>query len=268
MIHRVPFLNKVAALMHHIVGQSTNEVITGGIPSEEDLMAFNREILPILKGSIDCKKKCPTINLLFIGNSISEHPIIDDMLPCRELRGMMATIPEYDYIHQLCTMIAERNKMNVHWNVINVAEVFERDFMKVSFPKEIFNQLEIKDLDFVIFQLGENVSESAIYDSSIFEDAYMKLLSLFSYSIRLISIPFWPSKKKQYVMTQIAIKSNSYLVDLSHLGNGTDPENFAESQKKYKTPGVGVHPGNIGMKHIAECYYAIINAILSTKCNS
>ena len=45
-------------------------------------------------------------------------------------------------------------------------------------------------------------------------------------------------------------------------------ENFAESQKKYKTPGVGVHPGNIGMKHIAECYYAIINAILSTKCNS
>lgn len=267
MIHRVSILNKAVAHVYHIFVKSTNNA-RGGIPSEEELKSFNRQILPILSGCIGCDENRSTINLLFIGNSISEHPIIEDMLPCRELRGMMATKPEYDYIHQLCAMIEEKNDVNVRWKTINVAEVFERDFMKATFPKEIFDQVEIQDLDFVIFQLGENVSENAICDSSIFEEAYLKILSMFSHSIRLLSIPFWPNKKKQYIMTQIAIKSNSYLVDLSHLGNGTDLENFAESQKKYKTPGVGVHPGNIGMKHIAECYYAIINAILSTKCKS
>ena len=197
-------------------------------------------------------------HVLCLGNSITLHTFgrtRPGASPFWEGRwGMCASRPDSDYVHRLGRMFM---KVNVRSTImgVNIAD-WETN------PKRDKNSLfgkYMRGKDLIIIRLGENVSESAIYDSSIFEDAYMKLLSLFSYSIRLISIPFWPSKKKQYVMTQIAIKSNSYLVDLSHLGNGTDPENFAESQKKYKTPGVGVHPGNIGMKHIAECYYAIIS---------
>lgn len=42
--------------------------------------------------------------------------------------------------------------------------------------------------------------------------------------------------------------------------------NFASSQKKhYKLDGVAAHPGDVGMKHIADCYYAVINAMMEQK---
>ncbi|WP_176759776.1 hypothetical protein [Segatella bryantii] len=38
------------------------------------------------------------------------------------------------------------------------------------------------------------------------------------------------------------------------------------SQKKhYKLDGVAAHPGDVGMKHIADCYYAVINAMMEQK---
>jgi hypothetical protein len=61
--------------------------------------------------------------------------------------------------------------------------------------------------------------------------------------------------------TNIAINSNSYLVDISHLGDGTDINNFSSSYKEYKMPGVGAHPGDYGMANIAKCIYATFNAI-------
>ena len=93
------------------------------------------------------------------------------------------------------------------------------------------------------------------------DNPYTKLLALFPNSKRIITIPFWPDKNKEYATTNIAIRSNSYLVDISHLGAGTDPMNFSSSYKKYKMPGVGSHPGDYGMTNIAKCIYAAFNAI-------
>lgn len=185
------------------------------------------------------------------------------MLPCDTARGMMATSPKKDYVHQLILMIANNYKVNVKYSVVNIAEKFERDFNSKSISLNILNGAKVLHPDILIVQIGENVSEKIIKNPEKFEKEYLRLLSNFPNSKRIITLPFWPSKQKQYAITEVAIKSNSYLVDISHLGAGTDSQNFASSQKKYKKPGVGSHPGDIGMKHIAECYYATINAILN-----
>lgn len=50
------------------------------------------------------------------------------------------------------------------------------------------------------------------------------------------------------------------MVDLSHLGSGADKQNYAESYKHYKQLGVGTHPGDYGMKNIADCLWTVFNA--------
>lgn len=120
---------------------------------------------------------------------------------------------------------------------------------------------ENKEPDYLFVQIGENVAKDDILDPKKYEEEYIKLLSLFPNSKKIVTIPFWPDKNKEYATTNVAIRSHSYLVDISHLGNGTDPLNFSSSYKDYKMPGVGNHPGDYGMANIAKCFYAVFNAI-------
>lgn len=120
---------------------------------------------------------------------------------------------------------------------------------------------ENKQPDFLFVQIGENVAKDDIVESEMFENEYVKLLSLFPNSRRIITVPFWPEKEKQYAVTNVAIKSESYLVDISHLGAGTDKKNFASSYKEYTQPGVGAHPGDYGMANIARSLYAAFNVL-------
>ena len=69
----------------------------------------------------------------------------------------------------------------------------------------------------------------------------------------------------------MALSTNSYLVDLSHLPL-LESENYAKDEKKYpgdksvwKVNGIGNHPGDFGMKNIANQIFIIINAIISDK---
>lgn len=204
-----------------------------------------------------------TIKILFLGNSIALHPMVEDFLPSKQVRGMMASSSDKDYIHRLAKQIAKKHRINVKFSVVNIAD-FERQFPYHSFAKGKLSMAKVRHPDILIVQIGENVNEDDIKDPHKFEEMYICLLSLFPNSKRIITLPFWPSKQKQYAITNVAIRSNSYLVDISHLGDGTDKQNFASSQKKhYKLDGVASHPGDIGMQHIADCYYATINALMN-----
>jgi hypothetical protein len=235
----------------------------GGKPSEKALAQFNKSKLTPQNDSVMVNNADSTIKILFLGNSIALHPMVEDFLPCKEVRGMMATTPDSDYVHRLSKMIAYNHHVNVKFSVANIAD-FERNFNSEAPTLNMIEGAKIINPDILVVQIGENVSEDDIKDPHKFEEMYIRLLSLFPNSKRIITLPFWPSKQKQYAITNVAIRSNSYLVDISHLGDGTDKQNFASSQKKhYKFDGVASHPGDIGMQHIADCYYATINALMN-----
>lgn len=199
-----------------------------------------------------------TVTMLFLGNSITYHPA-----PLEEQnktpRGLAATSVSKDYDHRLTAKIARYHHCNVKYSLLDIAD-FERTFTKQPFNFHKLDNAKFKHPDILVVQIGENVDAAQLSDPTKFEKEYLHLLSFFPNSMRIVTLPFWPDKRKQYAITDVAIRSKSFLVDLGHLGDGNDPENFASSQKTYHKPGVGEHPGDVGMKRIADCYFAIINA--------
>lgn len=201
-----------------------------------------------------------TIICLFLGNSLTYTGVPDEE-PDKEKRGLTSTSKEKDYVHVLVGLIAENNRVNVKYGIVNISG-FERTFTKRSFQSDILGNIVHQRPDYLIVQIGENVSKEDMKNPSKFEEEYLKLLSLFPNSKRIVTTPFWPDKEKEYAITRVAIESRSFLVDLSHLGAGTDKNNFANSYKSYVQVGVGDHPGDYGMHNIAQCLYATFNAIV------
>lgn len=231
----------------------------GGYPTEQVLKAFNNMPLEAKNDSLIIRNCRDTVTMLFLGNSLTYTGVPDEE-PNKEKRGLTSTCVDSDYVHRVVKMVSTKHKSNIKYSICNLSD-FERSFITHPFSMRKLDKAEVKQPDILIVQIGENVSEENIKDPKKFETEYVKLLSNFPHAKRVITLPFWPSKQKEYAITNVAIRTNSYLVDISHLGDCTDPQNFAKSYKKYKKPGVGEHPGDVGMKHIADCLYATINAI-------
>ena len=245
------YRGKIVEKVQKVLGQYKS-------PSAEVLAQFNDKPLEAVNDSLMVGADS-TITCLFLGNSLTYHAVIVEE-PAEGKRGLTATNIEKDYVHVLLKTISEEHNVNIKYSILNIAQ-FERTFTKHSFEMGKLALAENKQPDYLFVQIGENVAKDDIVDAKKYEDEYTKLLALFPNSKRIITIPFWPDKNKEYATTNIAIKSQSYLVDISHLGNGTDPLNFSSSYKDYKKPGVGSHPGDYGMANIANCLYAVFNAI-------
>ena len=245
------YRGKIVEKVQKVLGQYKS-------PSAEALAQFNDKPLEAVNDSLMVGADS-TITCLFLGNSLTYHAVIDEE-PAEGKRGLTATSIEKDYVHVLLKTISEEHNVNIKYSILNIAQ-FERTFTKHSFKMSKLSLAENKQPDYLFVQIGENVVKDDIIDAQKYEDEYIKLLALFPNSKRIITIPFWPDKNKEYATTNIAIKSQSYLVDISHLGNGTDPLNFSSSYKDYKMPGVRAHPGDYGMANIANCLYAVFNAI-------
>lgn len=226
-------------------------------PSAKTLAAFNSRPLEAANDSLMIGAD-ETITCLFLGNSLTYHDVIEEE-PAAGKRGLTATSVEKDYVHILLKTIAEEHHVNIRYSILNIAG-FERTFARSSFDAGQLAWAENRQPDYLFVQIGENVPKGDAFNAEKYEEEYIKLLSLFPKAKRFITLPFWPDKAKQYATTEVAIKSKSFLVDLSHLGDGTDPMNFSSSYKDYKMPGVGRHPGDYGMLNIARSIYAVFNA--------
>lgn len=223
-------------------------------PSEKELKQFNKIPLEAVNDSLMIEADT-TISILFLGNSLTYTGVPLEE-PDKEKRGLTSTHKENDYVHKMVCMIADRKRVNVKYSMLNICD-FERTFVQNSFPESRLYNVENRMPDYLVLQIGENVSVNDIQmNPEKYRDECVKLLSLFPKSKKIMTLPFWPYVEMNYLTTSIAIEMDALIVDLSHLGNGTDESNFAYSQKHYKNPGVGKHPGDIGMGRIADCMYA------------
>ena len=161
-------------------------------------------------------------------------------------------------------MYAEKHNVNVKFSAVNIAN-FERGFVEKDFSKDAADSLSLRYVhvenpDFVIFQIGENVRpEDISKNSALFFERYCGLVNGFENARKIVCIPFWPDKEKINIITEVALATDSMICDLSHMGNGLDPDNFVSSYKKYKQPGVGVHPGDTGMDRIAKNIFSVLS---------
>jgi hypothetical protein len=194
------------------------------------------------------------IRIVILGNSLT---LIDDW---NGGAGLTASDREHDFVHVLLNKISNENNLNIEYMILNIAD-FERGFEKFDYTRlEIVKNFEP---DIIIFQIGENVVMAELnMKKEEFIENYIKLIEYCNGKDVIVCLPFWPVREKINVITEVALKSESYLVDLSHLGSGIEPLNFAKSEAKYDNPGVGMHPGDYGMSNIAKMLYITINKIV------
>jgi len=101
--------------------------------------------------------------------------------------------------------ISDEKHVNIKYSIINIAD-FERTFTNVSFNYSQLKNATVQKPDFVIFQIGENVSKEDITkNGTIFETKYLELISNFNNSVKIVCLPFWPDKNKINHITNVAV---------------------------------------------------------------
>ena len=143
--------------------------------------------------------------------------------------------------------------------VKNIAD-FERGFETYDLATGLKSELEFQ-ADIVIVAIGENVSELTTNDAKMkYAAAFGRLLSeLDSMASRrsLYEVRSGQTLQKTTSCVRQPVMPKSIFVDLSELDR--DEANMARSERKFEHAGVAAHPGDQGMRAIADAISAAIH---------
>ena len=202
----------------------------------------------------------PARRVLYLGNSITLHG------PAPAIGwtgnwGMAASAKEKDYVHLLSTEIAKATGAKPEIKVRNIAD-FERGYDAFDIEKELKAELDFHP-DLVIVAIGENVAELANEEArDKFAAAFAKLLSVLKEHGQptiFVRSSFWPHEIKDGILRKASANAGITFVDIVKVGR--DPSNAARSEREIEHAGVAAHPGDKGMKAIADEMFTAIRRI-------
>lgn len=123
--------------------------------SERVLKTFNNDVYDdFLDDEYIVNQDAKTVEFLFLGNSLIYTGVPDEE-PDKTRRGLTSTKIENDYVHKLVSMYANKYEVNVKFSCVNIAD-FERGFRDSVFSKDKLKNIQVKNPDVVVFQIGEN----------------------------------------------------------------------------------------------------------------
>lgn len=195
--------------------------------------------------------------VLFLGNSITLHG------PAPQIGwegnwGMAASAEDLDYVHLLTADIAKAAGTRPQIMVKNVAD-FERAHANFDVAKEFEKQLAFQP-DLVILAIGENVPELESDElKNKYAAAFKHLLKTLKQNDRttiFVRSSFWPNQTKDEIMRAASADAGVTFVDISDLGR--DKSNAASAERKFDHAGVAAHPGDKGMRAIADALFEAI----------
>jgi hypothetical protein len=196
--------------------------------------------------------------ILFLGNSITLHGPKAD-IGWTGNWGMAASSEDRDYVHLVTSAIARHTGSTPKIMVSNIAE-FERNYATYDVD------LQMKDLfafdpDLVVLAIGENVPALGSEDAKAqFKIGVMNILRCAlakRHPMVVVRSCFWADTAKDQALSQACQEAGGIFVDAGLLAR--DPANAARSEHSFSHDGVGAHPGDKGMKALAD---TIVQAIL------
>ena len=183
--------------------------------------------------------------LLIIGNSITRHGPKADIGWPHEC-GMAATSEENDFAHLTLE----------HINAAQPGITAELSIGRVSAEAQMrgFEHLLPTDADLVIIELGDNYRGAANVDE--FEKPYAEMVAAFREAgvEHILCVGTWGNGKLDPFIEAAAEKHGATFVRIGHLF--ADPANRAVSEGHFTHNGVNWHPGDRGMKAIADALWA------------
>ena len=199
-----------------------------------------------------------TDRILILGNSITKHgpaPDIGWTADC----GMAASEVEKDYAHLFLQALAGTTGRQPEARILNIAS-FEREFETFDIAATLKEEIAFK-ADLVIVAIGENVP--ALVDADAQTRFKARLLALLAAvksrpdATVLVRSSFWADKVKDGIMKEACAATGGCFVDISKLGQ--DESNYARAELAFSHAGVAAHPGDKGMRAIAD---ALLDACL------
>ena len=199
----------------------------------------------------------PAARVLFLGNSITLHGPKAD-IGWTGNWGMAASEEGKDFVHLLSADIARAAGGAPQILVRNIAG-FEREYATFDIAAGLKDALAFP-ADIVVVAIGENVPEPADDEArGKFAVAFARLLSALKESGKsaiFVRSSFWPDEMKDGIMRRAATDAGAMWVDIAALGR--DEANAARSERKIEHAGVAGHPGDKGMRAIADALFFAI----------
>jgi hypothetical protein len=196
--------------------------------------------------------------ILFLGNSITLHGPKPD-IGWTGNWGMAASSEEKDYVHLVTRAIAQQTGAQPQIKVRNIAD-FERNCATYDVEGEL-KDLFAFDPDLVVLAIGENVpalsSEDAQAKFRAGVGSILRCALAKRHSLVVVRSCFWPDATKDQLLKEACAEANARFVDAGPVGR--DPGNSARSERSFTHDGVAGHPGDKGMKAIADL---ILQAVL------
>ena len=201
--------------------------------------------------------KLPAGKVLYLGNSITLH------VPAPSIGwmgnwGMAASEEAKDYVHLLTAAVAGKTGVKPEILVRNIAD-FERGHETFDIETTLKEPLEFH-ADLIILAIGENVADLNTEEARVrYATAFSNLLSSLKKQGRptiFVRSCFWPNQAKDEIMKRAATEADAIFVDIAELG--AEETNAARSERQFENAGVAGHPGDKGMRAIAEALFAAI----------
>jgi len=190
--------------------------------------------------------KSPELKVLFAGNSITLHGPKAD-IGWSGLHGMAASKPEKDYVH-LCMQKIRREYADVNFAIAQVSE-WEQNYKNGAEILPLYAAARDFRADLIILRAVENCPVKD-YDAECFTAAYTELIAYLDPTGKadmVLTTSFWPHPADEAIRT-IAEKRGYALCELGDLGG--DPK--MKALGLFEHSGVANHPGDAGMRAIAE----------------
>lgn len=195
--------------------------------------------------------------VLFLGNSITKHGPKAD-IDWTGNWGMAATSEANDYVHQVMAGLRQRQSATPEMLVKNIAD-FERFHVGYDLDGKLAEAFAFK-ADLIILAIGENVPALKTDEAkAAFKAEIMKLLQKLQGEHKptiLVRSSFWANTVKDQILQECSAAVGGIFVNISALGK--DEANYGRAERPYKHSGVANHPGDKGMKAIAEAMLAAL----------
>lgn len=210
------------------------------------------------QGSFFGDMNAPHPRVLFVGNSITLHEI-SKPIGWTRLCGMAASSVCKDYVHILMNKWNEEHP-GVSWAIAQASE-WEQEYWH---PEQAYETIALArewDADIIILRLSENTPVESLVDHDYLQATIdlLKWLNPNGKARYVVTDGFWPNPMKDLTMYKAAQAVNARFVSLTDLGQRDEMKAIG----LFEHTGVAAHPGDEGMRAIAERLYCVVKDMLT-----
>lgn len=175
---------------------------------------------------------------------------------------MAASSEDKDYVHLVTSELARHTGARPEIMVRNIAD-FERNYATYDVDQNM-KDLFAFDPDLVVPAIGENVptlgSDTAKAQFKAGLTSVLRCAMARRHPLVVLRSCYWADAAKDQALQQACQEAGGLFVNAGLLGR--DASNAASAERTFKHAGVAGHPGDKGMKALAD---AILMAVLKSE---